>query len=112
MTSFTGLALPANTYVCGITTDTDNVEIVSILVCSPVPGVINVAGITAVGFVVSVTRVPESSGELYVPDGIDADLGYASRFVVNETRQKLVEAEVDLEAANAALLRIQEAMKA
>jgi len=36
----------------------------------------------------------------------------APEHVVNETRQKLAEAEVDLEAANAALLRIQEAMKA
>ncbi len=34
----------------------------------------------------------------------------APEHVVNETRQKLVEAEGDLEAANAALLRVQEAM--
>ena len=88
VTSFTGPALPANTYVCGITTDADNVEIVSILVCSPAAALVDVTGITAIGFVVSITRVPESSGELYVPDGIDADLGYASRFVVNETRQQ------------------------
>jgi len=34
----------------------------------------------------------------------------APEHVVNETRQKLAEAEGDLEAANAALLRVQEAM--